>query len=340
VGREAGTLPRARREGTFRALSPERDLGEWVTEAGEPSLVWRWLAEVERRPAGDPELEAARADVTRRGWARAILDEQLPEGHWVSPGGRTANLYRPKYVATNWKLLVLSELGATRSDAGVARAAERMFEGFGGPAGDLGGTGSEVCFTGNAVRMLSNLGYADDPRLDAAIAWLVGAQKSDGGWHCFDSATGTLDGWEALAAFAALPATRRTPAIEEAVRRGAEFYLSRHLLEEGTEPYEPWRRTHYPVHYYYDFLVGLDTLTRLGFSKDPRLGPALDLLESKRNPDGTWNLDAIHPDLPAREVADYAITTPFYSFALEWPGTPSRWTTITALAVLRRAGRA
>jgi hypothetical protein len=316
------------------------DLEAWVREADEPSLVWRWRTEVEGLPSDDPKVVAARAEVPTKGWARRILDEQLASGAWDSPGVTARHLYVPKYIATNWRMIVLSELGATRSDPGVARGAELMLAAFGGPEGDFGGTASEVCFTGNAVRMLSATGYGEDPRIAAAIEWLISAQKKDGGWHCFPSETGTLDGWEALAAFAALPTTRRTPAVEGAIARGAEFYLARHLLDEGGDPYEPWRRTHYPVHYYYDFLVGLDLLARLGFGGDPRLGPALDLLESRRNADGTWNLDALHPDLPGPEVTDYQLRTPYYPFAIEPAGRPSRWITVTALGVLRRAGRA
>jgi hypothetical protein len=316
------------------------DLESWVRAADEPSLIWRWLTEVEGRPATDPTVIAARAEVPAKGWARRILDEQLPSGAWASPGVTSRHLYVPKYIASNWRMIVLSDLGVTRADPGAARGAELMMTAFGGPEGDLGGTSSEVCFTGNAVRFLSNLGYADDPRLSSAIDWLVATQKADGGWHCWPSETGTLDGWEALGAFAALPSNRRSAAVENAVARGAEFFLEHHLLDEEPGVYEPWRRTHYPVHYYYDYLVGLDILTRLGFGHDDRLGPALDLLQSRRNSDGTWNLDALHPDLPGPEVTDYQLRTPNYPFAIEPAGRPSRWITVTALGVLRRARRA
>src|SRR5439155_209312 len=120
-------------------------------------------------------------------------------------------------------------------------------------------------------------------------------QWGDGGWHCFRSSTGTLDCWEALAAFAALPEKIRTPPILESIERGAEFYLDRRLFREGPVPYRPWFRLHYPVHYYYDILVGLDTLTSLGYGEDPRMRPALDRLEAMRNRDGSWNMDALHP---------------------------------------------
>src|SRR5205807_8040735 len=88
--------------------------------------------------------------------------------------------------------------------------------------GDVGGPRSEVCFTGNAARMLVRFGYLRDPHLRPAIDWLVRHQKKDGGWHCFRSSIGTLDCWEALAAFSALPTASRTPEILRAIERGAE----------------------------------------------------------------------------------------------------------------------
>src|SRR3989441_4472400 len=69
----------------------------------------------------------------------------------------------------------------------VAKAVSLFLRRFSGPSGDLGGRGSEVCFTGNALRMLARFGYRKDPRTGAAIDWLVRHQKKDGGGHCFPS---------------------------------------------------------------------------------------------------------------------------------------------------------
>ena len=315
-------------------VSPE--LESWLLTESDPSVRLRYLTEVAGRPPSDPAVAAARAEVGKDGWAARILDEQLPSGVWDSAQIDAPHLYRPKYIATNWRLLVLSDLGVTRSHPGVAVAVERTFAAQDRPDSDLGGTDSEVCYTGNAVRYLTRLGYGDHPAVARSIDWLVAAQKADGGWHCAPSETGTLDGWEALAAFAALPEDRRTAPIRAAIARGANFYLDRGLLREG-EPYAPWSRLHYPTHYYYDLLVGLDMLTALGYGRDHRILPALDLLESKRDAAGRWALEAVHPDLEAG--ADYAPRTPVYPFQLEMPGGPSRWITVTALTVLLRAGR-
>src|SRR5438094_5307644 len=149
-----------------------------------------------RRSRGRPRPTG----IGRKGWAAQILRGQHPSGQWVTPGSSAFDLYRPKYVATNWRLIVLSDLGLTKKTPRVAKAARLFLDRF-ARSGDLGGPASEVCITGNAVRMMARFGYLKDPRVKAGIEWLVRHQKKDGGWHCFRSRTGTLDCWEALAAF-------------------------------------------------------------------------------------------------------------------------------------------
>ena len=321
----------------FGLVTLPRRLRNWLLdEEADPSVRHRVLREVLDKPADDPEVILAKRQIGRVGWAAQILRLQHPAGQWDTHGTSAYELYRPKYIATNWRLLVLSDLGVNGKHPRIAKAVELFFRRFSGRSGGLGYRGSEVCFTGNAVRMLVRFGYLEDPRLRPAIKWLVRHQKSDGGWHCDRSRTGTLDAWEAMAAFGALPPSARSASVLRAIERGAEFYLGRGLLREGLNLYAPWLRLHYPVHYYYDILVGLDVLTALGYGGDPRIRPALDRLEAMRNRDGSWNLDALHPDT---EGPQYQTRGPFYPFGLEVPGHPSRWITTTALVVLRRAGR-
>jgi hypothetical protein len=195
---------------------------------------------------------------------------------------------------------------------------------------------SELCVTGNLARTLTLCGYGEDPRVRSALDWLVEKQMDDGGWHCFYERAfgrGTLDCWEGLSAFAVLPRRKWTRRIKRCVENGAEFYLAHKLFRQG-RPYKPWLRFHYPVHYYYDLLVGLDVVTSLGYGGDKRLKSAIQILDQKRLPDGTWALDAIHPDLGIG--AGYRFKKRPKRFALEDPGRPSKWITLTALRVLKR----
>jgi hypothetical protein len=140
-----------------------------------------------------------------------------------------------------------------------------------------------------------------------------------------------------MSAFAVYPRSKWTEGMKRAVELGAEFYLERELHRQGAH-YEPWYRFHYPTHYYYDLLVGLDFMTALGFGEDRRLRHAVSKLKEKRRPDGRWNLEAVHPDVEG-SMADWYRKNPKRAptpFALEEPGRPSKMITLRAMIVLDR----
>ena len=322
-------------------MNPRRRVLDWLLEPSQPAVRYRALIDLLGYSQDREEVRRAHANITRIGWAREIFKSQRPEGHWES----RSNLYRPKYSATIWRLIVLSDLGLTRREPRIRKPCEMFLNeyhradgGFDTPSSNW--SRSELCLTGNLARTLLLCGYGEDPRVISAFNWLVKNQMDDGGWHCMYERAfgrGTLDCWEGLSAFAALPRRRWTRSIKRTIENGAEFYLTRNLFRQG-RPYQPWLRFHYPVHYYYDVLVGLDVITALGYGGDERLKPALQLLNRKRLPDGTWTLDAVHPDLGIG--AGYRFKKRPRRFALEKPGKPSKWITLTALRVLKRIGEA
>ncbi|MGC2034970.1 MAG: hypothetical protein WA761_05955 [Thermoplasmata archaeon] len=293
----------------------------------------RFWIEIDGRSREDSRVRKAQREIGRTGWAASLLEFQLPDGHWVTRGTSARDLYVPKYVVTNWQAIVLSELGMTRSDPRIRRTAEMILDRWSKRGGDLSGRAGEICVTGNAVRTLIRFGYLEHPVVQRSIAWLRRTQKKDGGWHCFPSRTGTLDGWEGLAAFAEIPAEARSEPIRRSIERGADFYLRHHLMDEGRVRYPPWFRIHYPNHYYYDVLVGLRILVRLGYGNDPRMAAAIRWLRTKRARDGTWALDAAHPDLDAAH-GGYVLRRLVFPMILEPLGAPSQWATLEALSVL------
>jgi len=313
----------------------------WLLDDEQPSVVYRVLKDVLGKKDSDEQASGALAAVPERGWAAELLAEQRPGGFWESED----DLYRPKYQATIWKLIVLADLGMTVRDERVRKSCELFLEryhredgGFDTPSSDW--TRSEHCLTGNLTRTLIMCGYEDHPHVRSALDWLVENQMKDGGWHCFYEKAfgeGTLDCWEGLSAYAALPRQKWSRRVKRSAERGAEFYLARGLSKEGARRYLPWFRFHYPVHYYYDLLVGLDVISKLGFADDRRLRPALSLMKEKRRPDGRWVLDAVHPDLGWG--AGYRMSrSKVRPLALEEVGKPSKWITLCALRVLERVG--
>jgi hypothetical protein len=314
----------------------KQEIIDWLLETEQPAVRFLTLRDLLDRPDDDADVRDARRMIPDKGWAYDVLSTQSPGGYWESE----EDLYWPKYSATIWKLIVLSDFGMTANDERIRRSCELFLERYSRPDGGFDTPGSdypssEVCLTGNLARVLFRSGYGDDARVLAAFGWIVENQKSDGGWHCNESSSkGTLDCWEGLSAFANLPRERWTRGIKNSIERGAEFYLTRRLCKEGKRSYKPWFRFHYPVHYYYDILVGLDTITALGYADDRRLKTTLGVLRKKRRRNGTWALDAIHPDLAVG--ARYRLRRTPNRFALEEKGKPSKWITLTALRVLKR----
>jgi hypothetical protein len=311
----------------------------WLLEADQPAVRYRALVDLMGRPETDPEVRGARARISRTGWAYDQLRRQGPKGFWEPREPKNLRewidfLYYPTYRATNWRALVLTDLGVDPSDPRIKKLAKVLFEyklRLGSPYNFFY---EEACIAGNTARMLTRFGFADDRRVRKLYDWLLEDQREDGGWNCSQGTPGTLDVWEPLAAFAALPRAKRSPRVDRAIARGVEFYLRRRLFKEG-RPYAPWLRFHYPNHYFYDVLLGLDLVTELGFAGDRRLLPALKVLTDKRRRDGTWVLDRSHPDIgPGVTIhPDPSKTKPL---VVETPGRPSKWITLKALRVLQR----
>ncbi len=309
---------------------------DWLLELSQPSiryLAMRDLLEGTSRH----DLEEVRRGIATKGWVADILSAQMPGGYWVDG----EKLYRPKYVSTNWMLLTLSDLGMTKDDPRIARACslwmDRFYKADGGFNVDGRARKGEHCLTGNTARALVKFGYVDEPRVKSAFEWLVKTQKENGGWHCWGS-SGSIDAWEGLSAFSVYPRDKWTRSMKNAVERGCEFYLARELSKQGAH-YDPWFRFHFPYHYYYDLLVGLDFITALGYADDKRLGLAVSHLKEKRRRDGRWNLDAVHPDLENGGVWPQwwaKHKNRFHPFALERVGRPSKMITLRALIVLKR----
>ena len=312
---------------------------DWLLEKGQPSVRYHTLVDLLGRKEDDPDVRAANSRIPRVGWAHELLSSQRPEGYWEAHEPRTVRewvsfLRFPTFSSSVWKGIVLSDLGLTAADPRIRRFADRVFQYLLPLSSPQNLYTEEVCIDGNVAGMITRFGYGDDRRVQKLYAWMIEDQRDDGGWNCAAGKPGTLDCWEALATFATVPKAKRTAAMNRAISRGAEFYLMRRLYKEGRR-YAPWFRFHYPTHYFYDLLVGLDILTELGYAGDRRLGPALRILREKRRRDGTWVIDRVHPDeVPGGPRG--AAARKVRSFALERTGEPSKWITLTALRVLKR----
>ena len=76
----------------------------------------------------------------------------------------------------------------------------------------------------------------------------------------------------------------------------------------------------YPCRWKYDILRALDYFQDAKCKRDERMSRAIEVIENKRNKNGTWNTQAAHPGK--------------VHFVMENAGKPGRWNTLRALRVL------
>jgi hypothetical protein len=135
----------------------------------------------------------------------------------------------------------------------------------------------------------------------------------------FDTTIDVLDG---LLEFER--ATGGSPAVTGARHGGEEYLLERALFRRkstGAVVRPAYLDFAFPYYWRYDVLRALDYFQRSGTKPDARMAEAVELVRSKRQPDGRWSLDRIHPGR--------------VHFALEGgEAEPSRWNTLRALRVL------
>ena len=171
----------------------------------------------------------------------------------------------------------------------------------------------------------------DDPRLDTLAESLVATQWPDGGWNCDvrpDASHSSFhETWGPTAGLAAHGAT-------DAAGRGADFLLRHRVVfseRTGTLAHPVLLQLRFPPYWHYDLLEGLRTIEEAGDLGDPRTADALDLLESKRLPDGSWRCEGKWWKRPGSKGSN--------AEAVDWGAAADELLTERAKGVLEAAGR-
>lgn len=327
----------------------------WLLEPdpANPGVRYFALKELLERPDGDPEVVAARQSLMTSGPVVAILAAQHPEGYWVEP----APVYYPKYTGTVWQIVFLAQFGADGSDPRVRAGCEYVLKhgrsAYGGFSAGGDPAGMVHCLQGNLAAALLDFGYLEDERLQAALDWLARsvtgeriapAEQRDAspryyrsgnsgpGFRCSanDHKPCAWGAVKAMLGLSKVPAADRSPTVRAAIEMGVDFLLScdpavaDYPMGYATKPSRSWFQFGYPIAYVTDVLQNLEALTALGYGDDPRLGPALALLVDKQDVQGRWQMAYSYNGKTWVDV--------------EEKGKPSKWVTLRALRVLKRAG--
>jgi hypothetical protein len=319
---------------------------DWLLEEDDdnPGVRYFALRDLLDLPQDSRKVRQARKAIMQRGPVPVILNAQSPDGTWVKKGSG----YSPKYRGTVWQILFLAELGAEPADVRVRKGCEALLRGglaSNGGFSAYAGTppsGALHCLNGNMVYALQRLGLGDDPRVRKALDWQVGAILGEEDVKFYKSGTsgpvfacgvnlGQPCGWGAAKAMNAVlevPPRNRTRRMKRALQIGADFLLSRDPAD-ADYPYtdrvsSTWFKPGFPLSYWSDVLEVTWILVRMGYAQDRRLRRAFDWILGKRDDQGRWKLGN---SLNGKMWTD-----------IERRGKPSKWVTLRALRVLKRAG--
>ena len=89
----------------------KEEILDWLLDPSDPSVRYHTLLKLKKVDEDTPEAQKPRKAIMDSPLVKEILSKQTPDGYW----GTEEDLYLPKYTATTHPLLILAELGATRT---------------------------------------------------------------------------------------------------------------------------------------------------------------------------------------------------------------------------------
>jgi hypothetical protein len=302
----------------------------------EPALAWKVTANLLGRDERLPEVGQARAEVRQSQMARDL----------IATCDRRHGAYK-KWDGAHWVLSILADLGYPAGDEALRPLMEDTFRTWLSRQHEKhirmldGRVRRCASQEGYAVWCSLRLGFADS-RTEELVSRLLQWQWPDGGWNCDkhpeadkSSFMETLIPLRALSLYASASGDPRSAAAAE---RAAEVFLTRQLFirrRDGRVMNDHFVRLHYPLYWHYDILFGLKVLAEAGLLGDPRCRPALDLLESKRLPDGGFPAEESYTHRTRPQLSGYS--------PVDWGGVKKKssnpFVTADALFVLKMAGR-
>ena len=297
------------------------DSVSWLLESDNPVVRYLAMRDLLDLAADDKKLKAARKSAHKEGPIAHVLSKMNDEGYWQ----RAGTGYGPKYKSTVWALILLAQLGASvKEDKRIKLACKYYLDHALTPSGQISAmtnaspSGTVDCLQGNMLWSLMELGY-EDKRMDSAYEWMARTVTGEGiapmkekhaevryfaGKCGPDFACGANNklpcawgGVKVLLALSQVPVKKRSELIQRAIERGVDFFFA---VDPSTanypngwagKPSGNWRKFGFPVFYVTDILQIAEALTALGYAHDPRLKNTMELIRSKQDENGRWQLE-------------------------------------------------
>ncbi len=311
-----------------------------LLKSDEPSIRYKVMVNLLDLDSKSNELQKLQEKIRYSNRVKMLLSERGKDG-------RIPYSSYAKWYGTFWVLADLAELGYPSGDESLNPMKEQIYEWLFSKEHEKkikaldGRIRRCASQEGNALHFLLSLGLADE-KTDELAERLVKWQWPDGGWNCDkrpeavnSSFMESLIPLRALSLHAKMTGNKES---KEAAKRTSEIFLKRLLYKrqrDGNIISDDFIKLHYPCYWHYDVLFGLKVLAEGGFIHDKRCKDALDLLESKRLPDGGFPAEKKYYRLADQRVSGRSL--------VDWGGQSKRrmneFVTADALFVLKKAGR-
>jgi hypothetical protein len=290
----------------------------WLLDPVNPSVRFWTLIDILDRPVSNSEVRNARAAITQQPLVKKLFTLQHSEGYW---GDDKTKPYTAQGAVA--ALTLLHMLGAApdkRTAAGCdsfLKFCQHESGGFSLMKKLL--SGIFPCTTGEHLPFLVYFGFGDDPRVQAAFTFLIEDMSNDDALDCGryqhrDCLWGAI---AALNGLAALPTNMRSSQSKRVVKRLVNALLDAKFDFEG----EHKRWLTFGVPRAWDLLSALKALAAHGYDHDSRVAPLLKLILNYQDDHGRWMCGSVSRTWP-----------------IEKRNQPSKWITLDALRVLRKAG--
>jgi hypothetical protein len=297
---------------------------DWLLE-GDVSIqyqVWRDLLGSDKK-----KLQIR---IANEGWGTKILSKRNSDGHWG------LKFYQPKWISTHYTLLDLRNLNLPSNNEMVQETIELVLQNNladdgGIQLGPSTSQHSDVCVNGMFLNYASYF-KTPEKKLHSIIDSILNEIMPDGGFNCRTTRSGakhsslhsTISVLEGFVEFQKAGYKNRKEEILSAQKSSIEFILLHQLFlsdRTGQIINKDFLKLTYPCRWKYDILRAMDFFQYAGIEWDNRMKAAIDILKTKRNNEGTWNMQVAH----SGQV----------HVNMEKAGKPSRWNTLRVLRVMK-----
>jgi hypothetical protein len=272
----------------------------WLLNTDNPSLRYRVMTELLDIPVNNPKNLELQNEISNGPQVMQILSKMHPHGYWLQQNQTTKRFVGDdveygSYATTHFCLSYLSELGLTKENPLVAKAAERYLN-LQKEDGDW--LLHLSCLYGYNIRTFIKLGYRNDSRIQKSINLMLQTNRPDNGYLCdlhekktkkkISCIRGTT---KILLAFSELPEYWNHSRCISLVN----YFLDREGIYQRKDHNKFVNKdistNSFPTGWYTNLWEILYSLSKIGYGRDDRLKRAWDLLESKLDVDGRMKLD-------------------------------------------------